>query len=146
MYLLPTSQETVKCLKIPKEVPIFSQACMKQAACLLDVMNIRVLRKTLKIIMESLEDCDTKAPVQKSHVVGSPEPVLPPSVPGLSRLWSRKRWFFCALSWGSVPSTLTSEQPPSYVWVVVVAFLPTSHTHPVLLLPLPRQRPWKYQT
>lgn len=44
----------------------------------------------------------------------------------------RRRWFFCASSWVFAPSTLTSEQPPSCVWVVVVAFLPTSHTHPVL--------------
>lgn len=134
----PTSQDSgrpqnaLRCQRLVR-------ACMNcmPSGCAFWLWWTSVLRKTLK------SWADTKAPVHSLQSEVEPDVLQHQAFLGFGL---RRRWFFCASSWVFAPSTLTSEQPPSYVWVAVVAFLPTSHTHPVLLLPLPRRTPWKCQT
>lgn len=122
----------VKCLRMPSEVPIFSQG-KYETGCMPSRYNeYESFEEEIKASWNPSRTEILKHQCRESHAIESLEWVLLPSVPGPSRVWFRRRWFFCASSWEFAPSTSASEQPPSYVWVVAVAFLPTSHTHPVL--------------
>lgn len=62
---LPTSQGTVTCLRMPEEVPIFSQGKYETGCMPYRCDGYQSFQKDVKTVMEFWEDGETRAPVQR---------------------------------------------------------------------------------